>query len=220
MSKAARSIKKELDQIITSLIKSGIANDQNFPALRDVSANCFEVTFSGAEHLAIAMSDLPYDQIYSEIDSRRSFSIKLVDGGVMQLSYFFEREELKKHRLAFYPSPSLRSFQECPEDYMVDSVFLDIVSRKIIPFPIRFDYDPGCAVDLGHPVCHATLGDVLDCRIPVSKALTPRVFFDFILRNFYSAGGNNFCSYLPKAKHSFDATITVMERSVVHFIAP
>ncbi len=220
MSKAARSIKAELDQILSALIKSGIANDQNFPSLKDLTANCFEVTFSGAEHLSIAMADLPYDQIYAEIDSRRSYSIKLVDGGVMQLSYFFEREILKKHRLAFYPSPSLRSFQECPEDYMTDPVFLDIVSRKIIPFPIRFDYDPGNALDLVHPVCHATLGDVLECRIPVSNALTPRVFFDFILRNFYSAGGHNFYNFLPKANHSFGASITVKERSIIHFVAP
>ncbi len=220
MSRAARSIKVEMDQILSSLINQGIADDQNFASLHALASGCFEVTFSGAEHLSIAMDDVSYDAIYSEIAARRSYSIKLVDGGVLQLSYFFEREELKKHRLAYYPSPSLRPFQECPEDYLSDKLFLEIVARRIIPFPIRFDFDPAAASDVTHPVCHATLGDVLGCRIPVSKGLTPRVFFDFVLRNFYSAGGYDFWKVLPAENHTFDATITNNERAVVHFVAP
>jgi hypothetical protein len=220
MSRAARSIKVELDQILSSLIRQGIADDQNFATLRPHPAGCFEVSFSGAEHLSIAMVDVPYDEIYSEIAARRSYSIKFVDGGVVQLSYFFEQEELKKHRLAYYPSPLLRSFQECPEDYLADQLFLEIVARRIIPFPIRFDFDPSTASDVVHPVCHVTLGDVLGCRIPVSKGLTPRVFFDFVLRNFYSAGGYEFWNGLPAVSHTFSATITNNERAIVHLVAP
>lgn len=220
MSRAARSIKLELDKILSSLIKQGIADDQNFASLQAGAAGCFKVTFSGAEHLSIAMDDVSYEDIYSEIISRRSYSIKLIDGGALQLSYFFENEELKKHRLAYYPSPLLRPFKECPEDYLSDKLFLEIVARRIIPFPIRFDFDPVAASDVVHPVCHATLGDVLGCRIPVSKGLTPRVFFDFVLRNFYSAGDYNFWNGLPAADHTFDATITSNERAVVHLVAP
>lgn len=220
MSQAARSIKMELDKILSSLIKQGIADDQNFASLRTVAAGCFEVNFSGAEHLSIAMDDVSYEAIYLEIVARRSYSIKLVDGGLLQLSYFFEQETLKKHRLAYYPSPLLRSFQECPEDYLTDRLFLEIVARRIIPFPIRFDFDPASASDVAHPVCHASLGDVLGCRVPVSKALTPRVFFDFVLRNFYSAGGYDFWKVLPSEGHTFDVTITSNERGIVHLVAP
>jgi hypothetical protein len=220
MSRAAISIKVEVDRILASLIEQGIADDQNFSALRYVAANCFEVTFAGAEHLSIAMENVPYEEIYSEIVSRRSYNIKLVDGGLLQLSYFFEREELRKHRLAFYPSPNLRPFQESPDDYFADHVFLEIVSRRIIPFPIRFDFDPSAAVDVLHPICHVTLGDVLGCRIPVSKALTPRAFFDFILRNFYSTAEHEFWKALPTAGHSFVSTITASERAVLHLVAP
>lgn len=220
MSRAARSIKAELDTILASLIKQGIADDQNFPALRTVAANSFEVTFSGAEHLSIAMDDIPYEQLYSEIASRRSYTIKLVDGGVLQLSYFFEREDLKKHRLAFYPSPTLRPFQACPDDYFSDHVFLEIIARRIIPFPIRFDYDPSSAIDVSHPISHVTLGDVLGCRIPVSNALTPRAFFDFVLRNFYSTSEHEFWRVLPTAGHSFVSTITDSERAVLHVVVP
>lgn len=220
MSQAARSIKVELDQVLSSLIQQGIADDQNFASVRNVASGCVEVTFSGAEHLSIAMDDVPYEEIYSEIAARRSYSIKFVDGGVVQLSYFFEQEELRKHRLAYYPSPLLRSFQECPEDYIADRLFVEIVARRIIPFPIRFDFDPSAASDVVHPVCHATLGDVLGCRIPVSKGLTPRVFFDFVLRNFYSAGGYDFWKGLPPVGHTFATTITSNEQRIVHLVAP
>lgn len=220
MSRAARLIKAEIDRILSSLIQQGISDDQNFPALRSVAANCFEVTFSGAEHLSIAMEDVPYEEIYSEIASRRSYSIKLVDGGVLQLSYFFEKEELKKHRLAFFPSPALRPFQECPDEYFADQLYLEIISRRIVPFPIRFDFDPTAATDLLHPICHVTLGDVLGCRIPVSNALTPRAFFDFVLRNFYSTAEHQFWRALPTAGHSFVTTITENERTVLHLIVP
>lgn len=218
--KKAETIKRDLEGLITSLIERGIANDQNFPKLHAASNNVWEVTFAGTEHVSIALGDIDYATIYKELLEKRSYTVKLIDGGLLQLMYRFKGDHLLQHRLAYYPSPELRPFQEEPELYLHDELFLDIVSRRIIPFPLRFDFDETVARDVVHPKCHLTLGDVKGCRIPVSAPLTPRWFVDFVLRNFYQTDKYDFVSKLPNHRLYFDSTITANERRLIHMVVP
>lgn len=218
--KKAVTIKRDLEGLLTSLIECGIADDQNFPVLRPASNIVWEVTFAGAEHVSIAMGDIDYATIYKELSEKRSYTAKLIDGGLLQLMYRFEGERLVRHRLAYYPSPELRPFQEDPELYLHDELFLDIVSRRIVPFPLRFDFDETAARDVVHPMCHLTLGDVKGCRIPVSAPLTPRWFVDFVLRNFYLTDKYDFVSKLPNHRLYFDSTITANESRLIHIVIP
>src|SRR5690606_9999259 len=111
-------------------------------------------------------------------------NMKLVDGALLQMMYSVQGDALLRHRLAFYPSPNLLPFQDAADSYMRDELFVEIVQRRIVPFPLRFDFDgrENVHVDVCHPKSHLTLGDVKDCRIPVSAPLTPRWFLEFILR--------------------------------------
>lgn len=134
-----QNTKNDLEGLLSSLIERGVADDQNFPVLRQYSADGWELSFAGAEHVSFAMGDIDYGDIHRELSEKRSYNAKLIDGGLLQLMYRFNGDQLVKHRLAFYPSPSLRPFQDDPEAYMRDELFIDIVSRRIVPFPPEFD---------------------------------------------------------------------------------
>ena len=105
---------------------------------------------------------------------------------------------------------------------MRDDLFIEIVQRRIVPFPLRFDYDgrEGVYVDVTHPKSHLTLGDVKGCRIPVSAPLTPRWFVEFVLRNFYQTATHDFVGGLPQHKLKFPTSITANETGLMHLVIP
>lgn len=215
------AIRKDIDGLISELIGKGICDDSNFSAIRSYG-HMVDVTFSGSEHVSIRQGNIEYADIYRELADKRSFNMKLIDGALLQMMYRVEGTALRQHRLAFYPSPSLLSFQEDPDAYMRDELFIEIVQRRIVPFPLRFDFDAreGVHVDTVHPKSHLTLGDVKDCRIPVSAPVTPRWFVEFILRNFYQTERHDFISDLPKHEIRFPASITQNEMGLMHMVIP
>lgn len=219
--RAARLIRAELDALVANLIERGIGDDANFSVLRQ-AGSVWEVTFTGAEHVSIAIGDIDYVDVYNELATKRSYNIKLIDGGLMQLMYTFGGERLLQHRLVFFPSPNLRSFREDPEGYLRDELFLEIVSRRIVPFPLRFDFDDrdGVHVELLHPRSHLTLGEVEGCRIPVTGGVTPRWFFEFVIRNFYQTSSHDFLSSLPAHLIHLPLSITNGERGIMHVAIP
>lgn len=221
MTLAPNDIKKDIDGLISELIGKGICDDSNFSAVRS-HGSVIDITFSGSEFVSIALGDIGYAEIYHELADKRSFNMKLIDGALIQMMYRLEEGVLLQHRLAFYPSPSLLPFQDDPDAYMRDELFIEIIKRKIIPFPLRFDFDTrkNIHTDVTHPKSHLTLGDVKDCRIPVSSAVTPRWFVEFILRNFYQTAEHDFIGNLPRHKIKFPASITRNEMKLMHVVVP
>lgn len=214
------NIKNDLDSILSHLINRSIADDYNFPYVRQSSSDKWEVSYKGAENVSIGMADIEYADIYRELVDKRSYCIKLIDGGLLQLLYLFEDDRLVRHRLAYYPSPNLQPFQDDPEGYLQDEIYLDIIWRRIVPFPLRFDFDESKAEDIRHPACHLTLGDVRGCRIPVSAPLTPRWFIEFIIRNFYNTDSHDLTDGMPPHRHHFEQTIAEPERELIHIAIP
>lgn len=221
MALTPKSLKEDIDGLISELIGCGLCDDSNFSAIRSFVGGA-SVTFSGAEHVNIALGDIEYTDIYHELADKRSYNMKLVDGALVQMMYRVEDDRLLQHRLAFYPSPTLLPFRDDPESYIGDELFMEIVQRRIVPFPLRFDFDArdDVHVDVAHPQSHLTLGDVKGCRIPVSAPLTPRWFIEFVLRNFYQTEAHDFVSGLPKHKIHFQTTITANETGVMHMVIP
>lgn len=219
--KIIRLVKEDLDGILGSLIERGLVDDSNFSVLRPTGGN-WEVTFTGAEHISIGFDEISYDEIYTELLSKRSYNARLIDGGLLQMMYLFQDEKLLQHRLAYLPSPNLRPFQDDPEAYLRDEIFMEIVQRRIIPFPLRFDYDDrkDAHKDVLHPRSHLTMGDVENCRIPVTSALSPRWFFEFVIRNFYQTQQLDFVKTLPAHKLQLPESITANERRVIHLAVP
>jgi hypothetical protein len=213
-------VKNEMSELISFLIEEGLVNDQNFPFLRRMHKNECEVSFNGTEWVSIAMGDIGYENIHRELCEKRAYNVKFLDEGILQMMYRFSGNRLVRHRLAYFPSPNLRPFSETPESYLEDELYLDIMSRRIIPFPLRFDFDEEAFHDMEHPKCHLTLGDVKCCRIPVSAPLTPRRFIGFILRNFYQTDEHVFTDNLPNQKIIFPKSITENESQIIYVSIP
>ena len=216
------SAKMQIDRILYFLIEAGLADDQNFPFLDDTHRPVLRVSFPGADHISSAMRDRPYEQIYRDLAESRAYNIKMLDGALVQMTYQFVHHELLNHRLAFFPSPSLREFQNDPEGYLYDELYADIVAESIVHVPMRFDYDSSEELHkvLTHPKSHFTIGQYQNCRIPVSSPLTPLQFIDFILRNFYHTAFESYTNKLPANGSRFSDSIQPEERRVVHIVVP
>lgn len=172
------SVVLQLNEVIKRAIESGISVRQNYPKVTDCSVG--DLKTSG-----VALKDIPYADIYHDLEMNDQYHIKLPDGGLLLFQYTFDDAGLVKHRLGFFPSPVLPSVEESPELYERDELYGDILLNKIVRFPVRFDYDPKNYKPLFHPKSHVTFGQFENCRVPVSHPVLPNVFFKFIVMNFY-----------------------------------
>ncbi|MCD4818324.1 MAG: DUF2290 domain-containing protein [Candidatus Cloacimonetes bacterium] len=209
------NIRKQVESITTDLINCSLSEEQKFPSLRNEPSNIKKIDF-GKSDLSIVLKNRPYKEIYNELLRTQSFNLKMIDGALIQLMYKFHLNSLQSHRLAFFPSPYLEEFQNNPEIYEEDCIYADIIKKNIVPFPLRFDFD--CRKEvvtiLDHPQSHLTLGQYQNCRIPVSAPLTPSVFINFILRNFYNTAFKQYSNSINRFSEVFMDTIAEEERTL------
>ena len=215
-------LKRQLDSLVGYMANANLTKDQNFAIRRQLGNRRSEIAFAGAEHLTLALKDSPYREVYEALLAKRAYTVLMPDGAMIQMSYLFDADELERHRLAFLPSPSLMEFQSNPEIYLTDPIYADVIAKGVVPFPVRFDFDCREAVfeEINHPKSHLSLGQYRNCRIPVTAALTPADFIDFILRHFYHTAFLDHASSLPHFTDSFAISATEAERSIVHVAVP
>ncbi len=211
-----QDILNDINNMTTQLIRVGLSVQQNFPICKSLPNQIDEVTYANMQDLSIVLKNRKYEEIYDELDSNKNFNIKMIDGALLQLLYTYQKKKLISHRLAFFPSPYLESFQNEPEIYEDDEIYADILEKNIMVVPIRFDYDPDNFQEIDHPKSHLTLGQFKNCRIPVSAPITPSVFVSFILRNFYNTAFIKFSNELIFQDAIFDETITNLEKKLLH----
>jgi len=215
-------IKQQIDDIALHLVEIGLTDDQQYCFEKRTGKNCIEVTFPKAQHVSIALKEMHYAEIYDHLVRERAYNFKMLDGAIIQMTYAFDGRTLQKHRLAFFPSPYLEEFQNNSDIYLEDEIFADITAQNIVPFPVRFDYDSAddAYLELEHPKSHLTLGQYVNCRIPVSAPLTPLLFVQFLLRNFYHTAYRKYTDKLPASNKFFQETIAIVERQVIHIQVP
>ena len=214
-NKLSANVVKEINNLITYVIEKGICDTPLFPSINNEA-----IGFKNNNFLFTSLKENNYNKIYQQIRENGLFNILFLDGALLQFMYMFDKNKLIKHRLAFYPSPILDSFQENSECYMNDDLYIEIIQRQIIPFPIRFDFDISAFQDIRHPKSHLTLGDVEGCRIPISAPLTPYSFLKFILSHFYRTDKYDFVTDMPKSILKFNNTISDNEKLTIHMISP
>lgn len=217
----AESVLCEIQELTSELIASGLCVDQNFPAIHTGPGGLMSIDISGEEErdLAITLKNIPYSESYGVLVAQRSFNIKMIDSGLIQLMYQFRNNDLVNHRLAFFPSPDLLEYQNNSEIYEMDEMYGDIVSKNIVTSPIRFDFDRENFVENDHPMSHLTIGQYKNCRIPVSGPLSPFLFLNFILRAFYNTPFRKYCSEIKYRDYTFESSITQSERLSTHIQA-
>jgi hypothetical protein len=213
------SVRKQISDLIDRLLIASMSVKQFQPKFLTVEGGAIQI--GGRPKTSVAMRDIPYEDVYRELDTNESYHIKLIDGGLLLFQYSFDADKtLSQHRLAYFPSPTLPTIEEAPELYEQDELYGDITARRLVRFPVRFDYAPAAQVDVLHPASHLTLGQYEDCRIPVAGPMGPSSFGMFIVRNFY------FRAY-KKNKNNFDkrpiqlerhVTITAQEQRITHLV--
>ena len=84
--------------------------------------------------------------MYQAALEKKIYNIKMIDGALLTLLYRFSNDRIVAHRLSYFPAPDLIAFQNEPELYAEDELYVDILDRRIVTVPIRFDFDDDDAV--------------------------------------------------------------------------
>lgn len=208
-----QGVRKQLDEVYSRLLIANLSVKQFYAKSQQTQGGGCSI---GSLPLgSISLRDIPYKEIYTEIETKDGYHIKLPDGGLMIFQYIFDgRENLLKHRLCYFPSYELPPVDEAPALYEKDELYGDVIVKKLVRFPIRFDYDPVSHKDIEHPKSHITFGQYENCRIPVDSAVSPNAFVMFLLRNFYSRSfqkNKNTLSKKPYYIHA-ESSITGAEK--------
>ena len=206
----------EIELAIRRLIETGLSVQQNWPSMKGLPHGCREIGISGAPELSISMKDKPYWEIYEGLSDAGAYHSRLIDGTLVQMLYRFQGDKLIGHRLCTFPAPALDPYETEPQPYEDDEIFADIVAKNIVHVPLRFDFDDAVHIDVDHPKSHLTLGQYLNCRIPVNAPLTPARFLRFLLRNFYFNAFKAHALEKIGGSKAFAETITAKERSVAY----
>lgn len=216
------NIRHQVEKLTSDLVGLSLCNRQNFPALRDLGHGCREVGISGGVSISYALKNVPYHEVYSELERTQTYNLRMLDGAFIQMMYRFRDNQVETHRLAFFPSPFLEEFQNNPEIYLEDEIYAEVIKKNIVPFPLRFEYDcrDDVAVDADHPRSHLTLGQYQNCRIPVSAPMTPYHFIGFILRNFYNTAFRRYCTQISVFTNDFERSITKREMDLIFIQIP
>lgn len=219
---SSEQIRQQMETLTADLVGLSLCGHQNFPSMRDLGQGMREIGIGDRGNISHALKNIPYHDIYNELDRTQTYNLKMLDGALVHMMYRFRNDQVEAHRLAFFPSPYLEEFQNNPEIYLEDEIYAEVVRKNIVPFPIRFDFDSddGVVVEMVHPKSHLTLGQYKNCRIPVSAPLTPFHFVRFILRNFYNTAFIKYCDQIRSYNHYFDTSITNLERSLLHIQIP
>lgn len=217
----AKDIFRQINVLTQKLIEVGLCDYQNYPSIINKPGKIEEVSINNPPN-SISLKNIPYAEMYKHLSDNQYYNFKMLDGALITMQYRFKNNNLIAHRLSFFPSPDLELFQNEPELYLEDELYADILDKRIVTVPFRFDFDytEGTYKPIDHPISHLTIGQYEYCRIPVSSALTPYQFIAFIIRNFYHTAGDRFSNSLPAFKECFDSTIFDEEKALLHINTP
>jgi len=215
-----KEIRSLIEKITAEMVGASLCNRQNFPSMTDLGGGITEIGITQSGAIGVALKNESYPVIYRALDEAQAYNFQMLDGGLVQMMYRFEKKEIVAHRLAFFPSPFLEEFQNNPDIYIEDEVYAEVVMKNIVPFPVRFDFDTRAyvVVEIDHPQSHLTLGQYKNCRIPVCSPLMPHHFVGFVLRNFYNTAFNKYSDCVPGCSWSFGRTITRNEEKIPHLV--
>lgn len=213
------NILQEMNEVTSELIRAGISVDQNFPSIRITTDGKRVVGMPSDTDLSVTLRNIPYPEAYAVLRDSRSYSLRLIDGGLVQMLFTYGAGGLEKQRLAFFPSPDLLEYQNNSDVYEMDDLYAEVIAKNVVTTPLRFDFDPQNFVAGEHPRSHLTIGQYKNCRIPVSCALTPFLFMEFILMAFYNTPGRNIAANLVARAGRFATCIDPSEVPRVHIHA-
>ncbi len=215
-----KKVLQQIQKLTEEAIRSSLTNAENFPSFQEKPNGVVDIGISNSDY-SIFLKGISYADMYRELDQKKQYNLKMLDGALITLLYRFVQDELVEHRLSFLPAPDLETFQKESKLYLEDELYLDVLDERVVAVPLRFDFDAGKAFEpIRHPKSHLTLGQYEHCRIPVSSAVSPHQFMSFILWNFYrSSDGREYCT-LTKYRDRFVKSIMPEETGMIHVCTP
>lgn len=218
---SANYILNQINRLTTDIISSGLCDAQNFPILKEYHHGIKEVTINTKTN-SLCLKNITYNEMYVSLLENNTYNLKMIDGALITFLYRFQNNELISHLLSFFPSPNLEMFQNEPELYLQDELYLECYDNKrIVNVPLRFDFDIGDSfIPIEHPKSHLTLGQYKNCRIPVTSALSPYQFLDFIIRHFYHPAYAKGICKLTKYNYNFGNVLDKKEKEMIYIHIP
>lgn len=146
----------------------------------------------------LCKATLYYQEIYDYIAANNQYNLMLTDNSFFQFSESRNGNNEQELRYAYYPNPyqfiefreHLQAVQELLDQGEISlSEYEQLLNEcnftHHIPV-IRYDYSPSQYDASFHPASHFHIGFNSENRWPVSKVLTPYLFFLKILSMYYS----------------------------------
>ena len=215
-----RNIRKGIDLAARWLVETSLADDIQ-SAIGERRRDGREIiVFPGSENTREALKRTSYAELHDYFITTRTYNAKLLDGAILQLEYEFENGSILRHRLAYLPSATNEPFQSHADFPSSEAHEADVAASAVVPVPVRFDFDIAAHVDRLHPASHLTLGQHVGCRIPVTAPVTPQLFIEFIIRNFYSSVFLKFQDAFPSSALRFSRTVIDSEEGLTHLRLP
>ena len=90
-------IRKQMQSLTSELIGFSLCDRQNFPAMRDLGQGICEVGISDKGNLSYALKNIPYSDIYGEMERTKNYNIRMLDGALIHMMYRFRYDQLEAH---------------------------------------------------------------------------------------------------------------------------
>ena len=91
---AIRDVHNQIQWLTTDIVELSLCNHQHYPAIRKESGQIVEIGFCKDNNLSIVLKNLPYHEIYNELDRVKAYNLKMVDGALIQMLYRFKSVRL------------------------------------------------------------------------------------------------------------------------------
>jgi hypothetical protein len=180
---------KEFQRVNKVLLSHGLVHVTNFPVAKPLGGGRVRLasTARGDEHAPHLASGSLRERVL--LDEAGAFTLKMVDGALIQLMWEFDRaERLVKHRYAFLPSP-ISAPSDPNQEVMglaerMGSLLEEVADELRLGGAFRIDFDAAAATDV-HPATHLTLfgAGLEEGRTPIKGpwCLTRFIHFVFCL---------------------------------------
>ena len=173
-----------------------------------------------------------YMFLHKRICERKQFTMLAFDNTIICIEFRFYNMEIAESRYLVLPDLTIYSGESMPDAFANEetSRYLEMTNDYQLNFPIRIDFinsrfkneRQNPVVPGSHSPSHMHLGFIEGCRIPISRPISPKVFFKFVIENFYSRfyekNEKNLKGFLKIDRENlFDEEISVLDKAKLYF---
>ena len=181
------ALSQRVTEVGFKLVENERAIDAKFHSVENVSKTRRELMWVRGRPNSIIIRNPATASDYIRLIESEDYSYLMEDGGIVQVALTYDRGQLVRHCLVYFPCP----YAIEPEiARRFEGSFLELIyesradaEEELLRTPIRFDFAPEQVGDF-HPSCHLTING-RGCRVPVRSPVSFDRFMEFVLENFY-----------------------------------